>query len=62
MIKRKLLNNLIDHLSKKEITMIVGPRQAGKTTVMKLMIDGLKKKEQKTLFLNLDFDEERYYF
>jgi len=62
MIKRKLLNNLIDHLSKKEITMIVGPRQAGKTTVMQLMMGEVKKKRQKALFLNLDFDEERQFF
>jgi hypothetical protein len=32
MIKRSLFNELKDHLPKKEISFIVGPRQAGKTT------------------------------
>ncbi len=62
MIKRKLFSELNAHLSKKEITMIVGPRQAGKTTVMQFLMGELKKRRQKTLFLNLDFDEERQYF
>ncbi len=62
MIKRKLFNELYAHLSKKEITMIAGPRQAGKTTVMQFLMGELTKSRQKTLFLNLDFDEERQYF
>jgi len=62
MIKRKLFSELYAHLSKNEITMIVGPRQAGKTTVMQVLMGELKKRRQKTLFLNLDFDEERQYF
>ena len=62
MIKRKLLHDLYAHLPKKEITMIVGPRQAGKTTVMQYLMGELKKSGQKPLFLNLDFDEERQYF
>ena len=62
MIKRNLLQDLYAHLSKKEITMIVGPRQAGKTTLMQYLMGELKKSGQKTLFLNLDFDEERQYF
>jgi len=62
MIKRKLLHELNAHLPKKEITMIVGPRQAGKTTVMQYLMGELKNSGQKTLFLNLDFDEERQHF
>ncbi|WP_156095573.1 AAA family ATPase [Thermodesulfobacterium commune] len=34
MIKRKLLEEIKGHLNKREITFIVGPRQAGKTTLM----------------------------
>lgn len=62
MIKRKLFNALYAHLPKKEITMIVGPRQAGKTTLMNHLMGELNKSGQKTLFLNLDLDEERGFF
>ena len=34
MIKRYLFDDVKEHLSKKEISFIVGPRQAGKTTLM----------------------------
>jgi uncharacterized protein len=37
MIKRKLFITLLNHLSKKEITFIVSPRQAGKTTLMEML-------------------------
>ena len=62
MIKRKLLDELKDHLSKKEISLIVGPRQAGKTTLMLLLKEYLEKKEEKTLFLNLDIETDKQYF
>ncbi len=62
MIKRKLFDALYAHLPKQEITMIVGPRQAGKTTLMNSLMDELNKNGQKTLLLNLDLDEERGYF
>ena len=35
---------------KKEISFIVGPRQAGKTTLMLLLKEYLEKKGEKTLF------------
>jgi len=34
MIKRTLYQPLKDHLAKKEVSLIIGPRQAGKTTLM----------------------------
>jgi len=37
MIKRKLASALEKHLKEKEISLIVGPRQAGKTTLMKIL-------------------------
>ncbi|MBI4686725.1 MAG: ATP-binding protein [Nitrospirae bacterium] len=61
-IKRYLLNDLISHLSKKEISLIVGPRQAGKTTLMLHLQDHLKKKGERTLFLSLDFEVDMPYF
>jgi len=62
MIKRTLLNKLKSHLSKREFSLIVGPRQAGKTTLMLLLQDYLKKKGEKNLFLNLDIESERIFF
>ncbi len=62
MIKRKLFEELKDHLFKKEISFIVGPRQAGKTTLMLLLKDYLKKRGEKTLFLNLDIEQDKEFF
>ncbi len=62
MIKRKLFSELKDHLNKPEISLIVGPRQAGKTTLMRWLEDELKKAGKKTVFLNLDLDTDRPHF
>ncbi|MFW6129504.1 MAG: ATP-binding protein [Candidatus Aminicenantaceae bacterium] len=62
MIKRKLLTDLNAHLSQKEITFIIGPRQAGKTTLMLLLKDYLDKKSAKTLFMNLDIESDKQFF
>lgn len=59
MIKRNILKDLLKHLEKPEITFIVGPRQAGKTTIMKILEDHLKKKGEKTIFLNLDIESDK---
>lgn len=61
-IKRDIFQDLKDHLSKKEITLIVGPRQAGKTTLMNKLREFLDKNGEKTLFLNLDFENDKKYF
>lgn len=57
-IKRYLLDDLKAHLPKKEMSLIVGPRQAGKTTLMLQLQGHLKKKDEKTLFLSLDFERD----
>ena len=62
LIKRYILDDLIAHLSRKEISIIVGPRQAGKTTLMNLLIDYLKKRGEKTIFFSLDFERDMPYF
>ena len=62
MIKRDILQELENHLNKKEISFIVGPRQAGKTTIMRILEDKLKKDGKKTLFLNLDIEDDNQYF
>ncbi|HOK17543.1 MAG TPA: AAA family ATPase [Candidatus Paceibacterota bacterium] len=52
-IKRHLLEEIKKHLSKKEITLIIGPRQVGKTTLMLQLKDYLEKKGEKTLFFKI---------
>ena len=62
MIKRKLLPELIDHLSQKEMSLIIGPRQAGKTTLMEMLKEHLDDSNKRTLFLNLDIEWDRPHF
>lgn len=54
-IKREILPQLISHLDKKEVTLLIGPRQAGKTTLLLYLKKYLKERGEKTLFFNLDF-------
>lgn len=61
-IRRNLLKDLHSHLQKKEMTLLVGPRQAGKTTLMLHLEDDLQKKGKKTLFLSLDYERDQPHF
>ena len=61
-IKRTVYDYIFDHLNAKEITLITGPRQAGKTTIMETLKSELDKKGEKTLFLSLDFEKDAPYF
>lgn len=61
-IKRRLFKDLKDHLEKKEISLIVGPRQSGKTTLMTNLKRFVEAKGEKTLFLSLDFEEDKKFF
>ena len=61
MIKRSLFSELNKHLEKKEISLIIGPRQAGKTTLMMLLRERLAKKGKKTVFLNFDIEKDREF-
>lgn len=60
-IKRNLLQPIRDHLDSKEITVITGARQAGKTTLIKEIEKELLAHRQKTLYLNLDFEPDFKY-
>lgn len=60
-IQRKLLATLVEHLTHPEITMLVGPRQSGKTTLLKKLQAELHAEGRKTLWLNLDFEEDFYH-
>src|SRR4030042_222286 len=61
-IKRKILEDLKSHLFQKEMSLIIGPRQSGKTTLMLLLKDYLEKKGERTLFLNLDYEQNKPFF
>ena len=62
MIKRQIFDKIKAHLEQKEISLIVGPRQAGKTTLMNLLKEELDRNGEKTLFLSLDFEKDRRFF
>lgn len=62
MIKRVLFDELKAHILKKEISFIVGPRQAGKTTLMLLLKEHLEKSNEKVVFFNLDIEADKQFF
>ncbi len=62
MIKRSLLPKLIGHLSNPEISLIIGPRQSGKTTLMRLLIDHLASDGKRSIFLNYDLEKDKPFF
>jgi predicted AAA+ superfamily ATPase len=61
-IKRELFDEAKRHLVEKEITMIVGPRQAGKTTLMEELREHLIRSGKKTLFLSMDIEDHKSFF
>ena len=66
LIKRDIFNRVIDHLKEKEMTVIVGPRQVGKTTLLGQMKDYLidqKQVDPNSLFyFNLDLTKDLSLF
>jgi len=62
MIKRKIFNELKSHLVNKEITLLVGARQSGKTTLLRLLEEDLKQSGKKTVFFNLDIEGDNIHF
>lgn len=61
-IKRKIFNEIKNHLDKKEISLIVGPRQVGKTTIMNEIKNYLEKEGKKSVFLSLDYESDSVFF
>lgn len=62
-IKRTLYPQIKTHLSAPDVfTLIIGPRQAGKTTLMGLLRQDLQESGAKTMFLNLDNTEDKPLF
>src|SRR3989344_6002662 len=62
MIKRSVYNVLEKHLTEPEMTVLIGPRQVGKTYLMRLLQSQLDTKGEKSLFLSLDTEDHRQYF
>jgi len=58
MIKRTIKEKIVRSLDLKEITIITGARQVGKTTILKEIIADLKKKGKSVLYFNLDIEED----
>ena len=54
MIRRKKQLVIAKHFAKKEFTILIGPRQIGKSTMLKQMFEDLLAKGDIAFFLNLD--------
>lgn len=62
-IKRSLYAQIKAHLVTPDVfTLIIGPRQAGKTTLMDLLKKDLEASGEKTMSLNMDVTGHRPYF
>ena len=57
-IKRAIKQQINEHISRPEITLIVGPRQVGKTTLITEIGKELKLQEKKILNFNLDIEDD----
>lgn len=53
-MKRFIYHHLIDHLPKKQITLLVGARQTGKTTLLRQIHDHVKAEKQPVFFLSME--------
>jgi hypothetical protein len=61
-IRRFLTSEIMDHLVEPEITLLIGPRQAGKTTLLRHVADRLNEEGKKTCFYNVDIEKDRLLF
>ncbi|MFB6158885.1 MAG: ATP-binding protein [Candidatus Nanohalobium sp.] len=61
-IKRGMLDKVENHLEKDEISLIVGARQVGKTTLMQQLKSELEEDGENTLYLSMDIQEDRTHF
>lgn len=61
-IPRYVYKQLQQHLSQPEISILLGPRQAGKTTIIDQLRQELDQQHQPTVWLNLDVIEHRQFF
>jgi predicted AAA+ superfamily ATPase len=53
-IQRKIYKKLEKHLAKKEFSIVIGPRQVGKTTLLRQLYEKLKSEEKTVAFLSFE--------
>ena len=58
MIKRDIKKEIINDFNRKQITVLIGARQIGKTTVIKEII----KEYKNSIYFNLDIEQDNKYF
>jgi len=61
-IQRTILADLRKDLQREEIAFLIGPRQSGKTTIMKIIQSELDNHGERTLFLSLDYESDKVHF
>ena len=61
-IKRTIKQHISNHISRPEITLIVGPRQVGKTTLITEIGEELKLQGKKVVSFNLDIEDDFVLF
>ncbi len=61
-IQRTLFPQLKAHLDQPEITLLVGARQTGKTTLIRALGDSLRERGKRVLMFNLDVERDFAHF
>ena len=62
LIKRVIWEQLLNHLKKPEVTVLIGSRQVGKTYLMRTLQSQLHATDKRTVFLSLDVETEKRFF
>jgi len=63
MIKRWCYEKVKKHaFEAKEVTMVIGPRQSGKTTLLRQLMDEMIRDGRKVMYLNLDYEADNQFF
>jgi predicted AAA+ superfamily ATPase len=55
-IRRRIFPVLQKHLDSPEMTLLIGPRQVGKTTLIHSLLQGLEARGLRSVFFNLDVE------
>lgn len=59
---RDIIETIIPELSTPEILVLLGSRQVGKTTILKILIERFREEKKNTVFLDLDLETNLEYF
>jgi len=62
MIKRNIKNRIVKSLDLREVSIVIGARQIGKTTILKEIIADLRSLGNKVLYFNLDIEDDSKHF